>query len=330
MMQRHRGFIFFGLAACMALLVSVLLYKRLEQQQIVLPPVVSKVIAASNEMVAVADTDLFWGTKLTPEMMRLVPLPPGNLPQGYFPSVESLTGRGLLINVTPKKTTFENKRDPHGVTGSVLLINVTANEPILETKLAPIDVTRGGVAAVTQAEKRAMAIKVDNVVGVAGFINPGNRVDVLVTLQKDSPTSKTVLQNVLVLAIGTEIERKGDESKPIQVPVVTVEVTLEEGEKLALAANEGKLQVGLRNHLNTIPVLTSGATVPSPRDAYRLKEKPAPQPVKQEKTVPKTKIDIPSPVVPAVPPTQVEVIKGSTVTTLTFNKDRKSVVEGKR
>jgi pilus assembly protein CpaB len=294
-MQRHRGFIFLGLAACMALLVSVLLYKRLEQQQIVLPPVVSKVIAASNEMVAVAATDLFWGTKLTPEMMRLVPLPPGNLPQGYFPSVESLTGR-------------------------VLLINVTANEPILETKLAPIDVTRGGVAAVTQAEKRAMAIKVDNVVGVAGFINPGNRVDVLVTLQKDSPTSKTVLQNVLVLAIGTEIERKGDESKPIQVPVVTVEVTLEEGEKLALAANEGKLQLALRNHLNTTPVLTSGATVPSLLDSYRLKEKPAPQPVKQEKTVPKTKSDLPSPVVPAEPPTQVEVIKGSTVTTLTFHK----------
>jgi pilus assembly protein CpaB len=279
----------------MALLVSVLLYKRLEQQQIVLPPVVSKVIAASNEMVAVADTDLFWGTKLTPEMMRLVPLPPGNLPQGYFPSVESLTGR-------------------------VLLINVTANEPILETKLAPIDVTRGGVAAVTQAEKRAMAIKVDNVVGVAGFINPGNRVDVLVTLQKDPPITKTVLQNVLVLATGTEIERKGDESKPIQVPVVTVEVTLEEGEKLALAANEGKLQLALRNHLNTTPVLTSGATVPSLLDSYRLKEKPAPQPVKQEKTVPKTKSDLPSPVVPAEPPTQVEVIKGSTVTTLTFHK----------
>jgi pilus assembly protein CpaB len=294
-MQRHRGFIFLGLAACMALLVSVLLYKRLEQQQIVLPPEVSKVVAVSNEMVAVAATDLFWGTKLTPEMMRLVPLPPGNLPQGYFPSVESLTGR-------------------------VLLINVTANEPILETKLAPVDVTRGGVAAVTQAEKRAMAIKVDNVVGVAGFINPGNRVDVLVTLQKDPPITKTVLQNVLVLATGTEIERKGDESKPIQVPVVTVEVTLEEGEKLALAANEGKLQLALRNHLNTTPVLTSGATVPSLLDSYRLKEKPAPQPVKQEKTVPKTKIDIPSPVVPAVPPTQVEVIKGSTVTTLTFNK----------
>jgi pilus assembly protein CpaB len=294
-MQRHRGFIFLGLAACMALLVSVLLYKRLEQQQIVLPPVVSKVIAASNEMVAVAATDLFWGTKLTPEMMRLVPLPPGNLPQGYFPSVESLTGR-------------------------VLLINVTANEPILETKLAPIDVTRGGVAAVTQAEKRAMAIKVDNIVGVAGFINPGNRVDVLVTLQKDAPTSKTVLQNVLVLAIGTEIERKGDESKPTPVPVVTVEVTLEEGEKLALAANEGKLQLALRNHLNTTPVLTAGATVPSLLDSYRLKEKPAPQPVKQEKPVPQKKSDLPSPVVPAEPSTQVEVIKGSTVTTLTFHK----------
>lgn len=294
-MQRHRGFIFLGLAACMALLVSVLLYKRLEQQQIVLPPEVSKVVAASNAMVAVAATDLFWGTKLTPEMMRLVPLPPSSLPQGYFPSVESLTGR-------------------------VLLINVIANEPILETKLAPIDVTRGGVAAVTQAEKRAMAIKVDNIVGVAGFINPGNRVDVLVTLQKDSPTTKTVLQNVLVLAIGTEIERKGDESKPTPVPVVTVEVTLEEGEKLALAANEGKLQLALRNHLNMNPVLTSGATVPSLLDSYRLKEKPAPQPVKQEKSVPKKKSDIPSPVVPAVLPTQVEVIKGSTVTTLTFNK----------
>ena len=102
---------------------------------------------------------------------------------------------------------------PSDLAGRVLVTHVTANEPILPYKLAPLDVKDGGVAAVTDPSKRAMSIKVDDVVGVAGFINPGNRVDVLVTWRDDSPMTKTVLQNVMVLATGTEIEAPGRRSQ---------------------------------------------------------------------------------------------------------------------
>jgi pilus assembly protein CpaB len=265
----------------MAALTSLLIYNWLEQQRLAIKPAPLLAEGIQTEMVAVATMNQFWGTKLTPEMIKLVPFPMGGVPQGTFSTVESVQGR-------------------------VLIAHVVANEPILEAKLAPKDVTKGGVAAITHPQKRAMAVKVDDVVGVAGFINPGNNVDVLVTLSQSPPVTKTVLENILVLASGTEIERRGKEDKPNQVRVITVEVTPEEGEKLALAANEGKLQLALRNYLNTEPVLTRGATVPALLNSYRLPEPPTPAPKRA-----------PAPE-RATPPTQVEVIKGGAVSTLTF------------
>lgn len=267
----------------MAALTSLLIYNWLEQQRLAIKPAPLLPEGIQTEMVAVATMNQFWGTKLTPAMIKLVPFPMGGVPQGTFSTVESVQGR-------------------------VLIAHVVANEPILEAKLAPKDVTKGGVAAVTHPKKRAMAVKVDDVVGVAGFINPGNKVDMLVTLSQSPPVTKTVLQNVLVLASGTEIERRGKEDKPTQVRVITVEVTPEEGEKLALAVNEGKLQLSLRNYLNTEPVLTRGATVPALLSSYRLPEPPAPVPKKVPALAPAHE----------TPPTQVEVIKGGAVSTLTF------------
>jgi pilus assembly protein CpaB len=283
-MKRSQPFILLGLAVCMALVTSVLVYNWLQRQ----PKVVERVIGAQTEMVAVAVSDLFWGTKLTPEVIKLVPFPTGSLPQGHFSTVESLQGR-------------------------VLLSNASTNEPILESKLAPREVTMGGVAAVTRPEKRAMAVKVDDVIGVAGFINPGNRVDVLVTITKESlPVTKTVLQNVLVLATGPDLDRKGKEEKPSSVKVITLEVTPEEGEKLALAATEGKIVLALRNQVNAEPILTKGATIPALLDSYRIREE-----VKREepKAVAKNNPK------PAAPEISVELIQGGKVSTLTFKKD---------
>jgi len=236
--------------------------------------------------VAVAVSNLFWGTKVTPELVGLVPVPASSLPTGYFSTPEALVGR-------------------------ILISNVTTNEPILESKLAPRDVTTGGVAAVTRPERRAMAVKVDEVVGVAGFINPGNRVDVLVTLNHDPPVTKIVLQNMLVLATGTELERKGKEDKPSPVKVITLEVTPEEGEKLALSASEGKVRLALRNHLNAEPVYTKGATIPALLDSYRLREEPKRE---EPKAVAKS-----TPVAVA-PEITVELIQGGKVSTVTFKK----------
>jgi pilus assembly protein CpaB len=187
-----------------------------------------------------------------------------------------------------------------------LITNIKANEPILDAKLAPSDVTQGGVAAVTQSEKRAMAVRVDDVVGVAGFINPGNRVDVLVTLREAASQTKTVLQNVLVLATGTQTDAHGNGVKPREVRVITVEVTPEEAEKLALAAHEGKVTMALRNYSNTQPTLTSGATISTLLKSYSLPNGNGKVPNKP-----------PPPLLPE-PPMQVELIKGGRVETLTF------------
>jgi pilus assembly protein CpaB len=289
-MKRSQPFILLGLAACMALITSVLVYNWLQRQ----PKVVEKVIGSQTEMVAVAVGDLFWGTKLTPEHIKLVSFPSGSLPEGLFSTVETLQGR-------------------------VLVSNVKTNEPILESKLAPRGVTAGGVAAVTNMEKRAMAVKVDDVVGVAGFINPGNHVDVLVTIQQSAqqspPETKTVLQNVLVLATGPDLDRKGKEEKPSSVKVITLEVTPEEGEKLGLAATEGKILLALRNQLNEDAVLTKGATIPSLLSSYRVKEE-----VKRQE--PKlAKLAMKSDPKPAAPEISVELIQGGKVSTVTFKKD---------
>src|SRR5262245_51200099 len=151
-MQRSQSLIFLALAVMIALITSVLAYNWLAEQS---HAVTGE--ATHTEFVAVVVSNLYWGTKLTPEMIKLVPFPNGSLPQGHFSTLEAVAGR-------------------------VLIVHMTANEPILESKLAPLTVTTGGVAAVTDPAKRAMAVRVDEVIGVAGFISPGNRVDVLVTL----------------------------------------------------------------------------------------------------------------------------------------------------
>jgi len=197
--------------------------------------------------VTVAAVDLSWGAVLTKESIKTVPYLRDNLPAGYF-------------------------IDPATLVGRTIIYPVNVNEPILVSRLAPTDVKGGGVAAIVAPNKRAMAVKVNKVIGVSGFIHPGNRVDVLVTLsgqgKVSSPIAKTVLENVLVLATGTEIEQSGKKEKAAPVDVITLEVTPEEGEKLALAAAEGDLQLSLRNFTDTQDVNTKGTTIPILLSSY--------------------------------------------------------------
>jgi pilus assembly protein CpaB len=197
-------------------------------------------------MVSVAAADLRWGTLLSKDMVKRVPFLKGSLPAGSF-------------------------SDPSALVGRVIILPVKANEPILESKLAPTSIKTGGVAAVITPKKRAIAVKVDKTIGVSGFIFPGNRVDVLVTLpagKTPAPVTKIVLENILVLAAGPEIETKGKEQKPTTVDVITLEVTPEEAEKLGLAATEGKLLLALRNFTDTGDVLTQGTTIPTLLASY--------------------------------------------------------------
>jgi pilus assembly protein CpaB len=201
---------------------------------------------SKNVQVIVSNADLIWGTKLTPEMMQLQEFPPGALPEGHFTNLEAVKDRVLLV---------------------------------LESKLAPLGTTTGGVAAVTDPSKRAMSVKVDDVIGVAGFIKPADRVDVMVTIdtvqgKPERAVAKTILENVRVLAAGTQMERKGKDEEAKQVQVITLEVDAEEAEKLALASTQGRLRLALRNPLNSERVLTKGANVGALLSSFRPKQAP--------------------------------------------------------
>ncbi len=201
--------------------------------------------------IAVAKADLPWGTSIDKSMIKMVPYLKESLPSGYFSDHLVLEGRTLIYPVK-------------------------INEPIFESTLAPTSVTSGGIAAVLSLKKRAMSVKVDKVIGISGFIYPRNRVDVLVTTRHkrgdSSPLSvaKTVLENILVLATGPEMGKKDDKKGGSRgVDVITLEVTPEEGEKLALATNSGTIQLALRNYADTEEVITPGSTIKTMLASYR-------------------------------------------------------------
>jgi len=236
-MEKFRPMLLLAAAVVVALITSVMAYKWMKNEAS------AKETNLQTQPVAVAATDLSWGTALNKEMLKTTPFLKGSLPEGeYFTDTASLAGK-------------------------VLIMPVKADEPILRSRLAPDSIATGGVAAVVAPNKRAMAVKVDKVIGVSGFVHPGNRVDVLVSLQradkKDNPITKIVLQNIPVLAAGTEMEQKGKNEKPVQVDVITLELSPEEAEKLALATTEGKIQLALRNYNSNEEVSTHGATIPT-------------------------------------------------------------------
>ncbi len=236
-MQKSRPMLLLTGAIIVALVTSITAYNWLKKEAR------AKETNLETRLVAVAAADLPWGTALSKEMLKTTPFLKGSLPEGdCFADTTSLQGK-------------------------VLIMPVKANEPILRSRLAPDNVATGGVAAVVDPNKRAMAVKVDKVIGVSGFVHPGNRVDVLVSLQKlekdSNPITKIVLQNIPVLATGTEIEQKGKNEKPVQVDVITLELTPEEAEKLALATSEGKIQLALRNYNSSEQVATHGETISS-------------------------------------------------------------------
>ena len=238
-----------ALSLIIAVAGSYFLYRWIERQR--QPNEVVQVQAEAMQVV-VATADLPWGTKLKPEMIKTTPYLKESLPTGYFAGVNDLKNR-------------------------VLLRPLKINDPITEHKLAPISIETGGVAAVIKSGKRAIAVKGDKVIGISGFINPGNRVDVLVTVkdpEKKEKKTKTILENIPVLATGTQIQ-ENEKGEPAPVDVYTLEVTLEEAEKLALAASEGKLQMALRSVIDGDEVYTEGITIPELLASYS-DTKPAP------------------------------------------------------
>lgn len=223
----------------------------------------------------VAGRDIGLGAQIEKSMIEEVTWSSETLPTGAFIDRQLLEGR---------------------VARTALL----RGEPILEGRLAPIG-TKGGLSAVISDGKRAITVKVNEVVGVAGFALPGNFVDVMVNAQDNgrNPISKIVLERILVLAIAQEASR--DETKPKVVSAVTLEVLPEQAELLDLARSIGTLSLVLRNQVDQDANPTSGM-----RTADLLDLKPAPPPTKPRVVV--AKRTAPPPVVQQRP--QVEVIRG--------------------
>jgi len=243
-MKRWRAIFSISLALVVALSASFFLYQWIKTQRS--PQEVVRVVESEAVPIVVAAVDLPWGTKIKPEMIKSAPYLKESLPPGHISDLAAMTGR-------------------------VLIATVKQDEPILEARLAPTSVTTGGVSAVIPPGKRALAVKGDKVLGISGLINPGNRVDVLVTMtgkKKGREITKIVLEHILVLATGKEMQ-KNDKGDPSPVDVYTLEVTPEEGEKLALAAAKGKLQFALRNVTDAETVLTHGATVDKTLASFR-------------------------------------------------------------
>jgi len=243
-MGKWRAVIPIVLALMIAVVASYFIYNYVKKQ--VAPKEVAKMEEVKISQAAIAMVELPAGTKIKPKMIKTVSFLEESLPPGFFSSSDKLVGR---IVITPLKS----------------------KELILESRLAPADVTRGGVSAILKPGKRAISIKGTKVLGLAGLVKPGDRVDVqLITTDPKTKeqVNKTVFENVRVLATGTQLVENA-EGKPSPVDNYTLEVTPEEGERLVLASNNGKLQFALRNILDTETVLTTGATLSETLASYR-------------------------------------------------------------
>jgi pilus assembly protein CpaB len=214
--------------------------------------------------VVVARVAIPLGEKIAPEHLMLAPIPNGSAPEGAFRTIEEVTGR---VAITP----------------------IGVREAVTLSRLAPEGVG-GGLPAVIPEGYRAMTVKVDDVVGVSGFVMPGSYVDVVAVIvppaaqgvQSQGPISKIVLQHIKVLASGAKIDSPENQREPNSAKVVTLQVTPEQAEKLSLAANEGKLTLVMRSYTDREDSQTKGVNKHSLLTGDSGADDPAPKPEKTE------------------------------------------------
>jgi pilus assembly protein CpaB len=266
------------------------------------------VLLVSLVMAGVASYAVYRGIQNIPVREVEIPGDPVVVAAKALP-VGALLGPGdVRIAQWPRKTpltgAFSKTED---VVGRGLLAPALENEPITTAKLASRE-SGAGLAPTIPIGLRAISVKVNEVVGVAGFVVPGARVDVLTTVDmREDTVTRTVVSNLQVLTAGTRIDQQeAKEGKPIPTTVVTLLATPEDAERVALAAMDGRLQLVLRNPLDVTPTSTPGVRMAS------LMGPPAPPPV--EKTVKGRRMVVaaPTPLPPPVPaPYMVETIRGA-------------------
>ena len=217
-MNRSRLFLIGIMALAVGLMASYVVYGRLRSA--------SGANAEPGSDVIVAATDLPVGAKLEERDILLVSYPKSNLPAGVFTKRSQVLGRGVILPV--------NK-----------------GEFLLPSKLAPLN-AGSGLPSLIPTGMRAVSVRVNDVVSVAGFVQPGSRVDVMLTGNAGTGERQTttVLTNVAVIAVGKNLERApGGEAST--APVITLLVSPDDAQKLALAGQEGRIQLALRNPLDT-------------------------------------------------------------------------------
>ncbi len=238
----RRPMVFVLLAGLAAMLASVMVYSALKRRELEVQNAMSH-----NVQVVVAAMDLPLGTKIEPGEVKTARWSADSLPEGAY------TDAGQVL-------------------GTYVKNSLVANEPIVRSKLFTGDKTAGVMPLLIPFGMRAVSVPVDEVSDVAGFVLPHTRVDVLVATQSegagDKAFSKVILQNVEVLAVAQEVEQKKDE--PQIVKVVTLLVTPQESERLALASHSGTLRLAMRNYNDNKIVLTSGSDVAQMLRAYSL------------------------------------------------------------
>ena len=279
-MNKTRVILVVVVAILLALLASVGIYRYLSEKGRAVEEARLKTVG-----IVVAVVDIPVGTTINPNQVALTAWPKDLYPKDSFPDLKSVIGRAV-------------RRD------------FLRGEPIVASKLVPPNKGGGLLSFIVDEGKRAFTIRVNEVVGVGGFIVPDTRVDVILTTSPPGGKeriSKIILENMKVLAAGQIVEQK--ENKPITVNTVTLSVTPEEAEKLALAGNDGVIQLVLRNFMDFDNVVTLGATKARVLSSYRPSEPPKEPDKSKRKRISRRSR---SPVLPVTKKTfTVEVIKGN-------------------
>lgn len=265
--------------------------------------------------VVVAKVDIPVGSRIIPEQLTVAQFPADVTPEGALSKIDqNLIGRVVVVSISPR-------------------------DPVTEVKLAPIGAA-GGLSSMIPEGYRAMTVAVNDVVGVSGFIMPGTLVDIVVVITppkasgQEEMISKIVLQNIKVLASGQNIDKpKNDREVERAIKAVTLQVTPEQAEKLALASSEGKLQLVMRNSVDQADEQTAGANKRSlltgeramiaPDPGTNSTPKPAPSSnVRRSAPRPARESNNPAPVKVAAPPPAarptVDVYEGSKKKTVDF------------
>ena len=299
-MNRSRMFLLAAVAFLVAIGVAAFTYQVLNNR---LKPV------DDTTQIVVAALNVSLGAKLTDADVRLAAWPKGSVPEGSFHNVSEVINRGVLYPIAP-------------------------NEVILPNKLAQ-EGSGAGLMSTIPEGYRAVGVKVNDVIGVAGFVIPNSRVDVILS---GSPTSgniemaKVFLENIQVLAAGQSVT-SDDNGRPMNVQVVTLLVTPEQSEALALAQVDGRLQLALRNPLDQAEKKPNAVRREHLFQGGTVAPAPPPPTVKPVNRVVPKKVDPPVVVAPPVTPAPpavtppapprrqpVQVIQGNKIENLMFEK----------